>query len=79
MASLSSPCIAAKTRSDVFQAPNYVDPETRGPTLLIVETILIIITAIVVAARTYVRIVLIRNFSWDDWLILFAMVRPPCT
>jgi hypothetical protein len=57
-----------------WPTPNYVDPETRGPALLIVNSILIALTILTVAARLYTRIVIKRWFGIDDIFILFALL-----
>lgn len=60
-----------------WPTPNYVNPETRGPLLLRVESTLLVLSVIVVSLRAYVRGRMIRNFGWDDWFIFMAMVNPP--
>jgi hypothetical protein len=57
-----------------WPTPNYVDPETRGPALLIVNSILIALTILTVVARLYTRIVIKRWFGIDDIFILFALL-----
>lgn len=57
-----------------WPTPNYIDPETRGPALLIVNSILIALTILVVIARLYTRIVIKRWFGIDDIFILFALL-----
>jgi uncharacterized membrane protein len=57
-----------------WPTPNYVDPETRGPALLIVNSILIALTILTVIARLYTRIVIKRWFGIDDIFILFALL-----
>ena len=57
-----------------WPTPNYIDPETRGPALLIVNSILIAITILVVIARLYTRIVIKRWFGIDDVFILIALL-----
>lgn len=39
--------------------------------------VLLILAAIAVALRVYVRAILIRNFGLDDWLLLLAFVGLP--
>lgn len=58
-----------------WPAPNYVDPETRGPTLLIAELTIMPLAFVVLALRLYCRIIKVRNSGWDDWLMVIAMVR----
>lgn len=58
-----------------FPKPNYVDPVTRGPALMIVELTLLPIALICVALRLWVRIGWLHRSWWDDWLMVTAMVR----
>jgi hypothetical protein len=58
-----------------FPKPNYVDPVTRGPALMIVELTLLPIALICVALRLWVRIGWLHRSWWDDWLMVAAMVR----
>ncbi|KAF2132138.1 hypothetical protein P153DRAFT_383028 [Dothidotthia symphoricarpi CBS 119687] len=53
--------------------PNYVNPETRGDALLIVNSIFISLTIIVVALRLYTRLVIKRWLGIDDVFILLAL------
>ncbi|PSN59014.1 hypothetical protein BS50DRAFT_449075, partial [Corynespora cassiicola Philippines] len=57
-----------------WPTPNYTNPETRGDTLVIVNSLLIIIVAIVVTLRLYVRLVIKRWFGSDDALIILALI-----
>jgi len=54
--------------------PNYVDPLTRGPEVLILSGVLGSLAVAVVAARIYARICILKNFGIDDFLILLATV-----
>lgn len=54
--------------------PNYVDPVTRGPGLMIIELTLLPIAMIVVFLRMWVRISWLRKSWWDDYLMIAAMV-----
>jgi hypothetical protein len=56
-----------------WPTPNYKDPVTRGPALLIVNCIFIALTIITVVARLYTRIVIKRWFGIDDIFILIAL------
>lgn len=56
--------------------PNYIDPETRGPSLVIVECIALSAALICLALRLYVRIFLVRNTGLDDLIMVVAMVCP---
>jgi hypothetical protein len=57
-----------------FPKPNYVDPEERGPGIMIVELTLLPIALLCVALRLWVRIKWLHKSWWDDWLMLAAMV-----
>jgi len=57
--------------------PNYIDPETRGPALLIVELTVLPIALIVLVLRLYVRCIVLKNSGWDDWLMVCAAVCVP--
>lgn len=55
--------------------PNYVNPVTRGSTLMIVELTLLPIAMIVVFLRMWVRVAWLKKAWYDDYLMLLAMVR----
>ncbi|KAH9885327.1 hypothetical protein F4778DRAFT_787260 [Xylariomycetidae sp. FL2044] len=52
--------------------PNYVNPENRGPTLMIVELTILALALICLALRLWVRIKLLKRFWWDDGLMVGA-------
>ena len=54
--------------------PNYVDPVRRGPALLIVNSILLPIAGVVVMARLYTRLRVVRSAGLDDLFIGLALV-----
>jgi hypothetical protein len=54
--------------------PNYVDPVTEGPALVLVGIILSSIAILLVAARIYSRIFITRALGIDDLLILISLV-----
>jgi hypothetical protein len=56
-----------------WPAPNYIDPEERGPGIVYCAVILASIGMLVVAARIYSRIFITRAPGIDDLLIVFAM------
>lgn len=60
---------------DSWPEPNYVNPETRGPRLLITQLIFVPLALLVLLARLYVRIFVVRRAGWDDWMMAMAMVR----
>ena len=46
--------------------PNFVDPYSQGPTLIIGGSIMITLMTIFVLARGYTKYHIIRKASWDD-------------
>lgn len=57
-----------------YPTPNYVNPETRGPSLLIANCVMLSISLVVVGIRFYTRIFISRCFGPDDFFILLALV-----
>ncbi|ESZ90857.1 hypothetical protein SBOR_8749 [Sclerotinia borealis F-4128] len=57
-----------------WPAPNYVDPETRGNAVLIVNVILFPVALLIVLIRLYTRLQISKSFGLDDWLIAAAML-----
>jgi len=55
--------------------PNYVDPVVEGPALEIVGIVLGVIVVLLVTARLYSRIFLIKAPGTDDALATVAVVR----
>ncbi|KAG7288134.1 hypothetical protein NEMBOFW57_007657 [Staphylotrichum longicolle] len=55
-----------------WPAPNYTNPETRGPALVIVELLAMSISTLCLGLRFYVRAYIMRSVDWDDWLMLSA-------
>ena len=55
--------------------PNYVDPVTEGPGLMIVGIVLAAVTLLLVAARIYSRLFITRAPGIDDLLILISLVK----
>ena len=53
---------------------NHVNPENRGPALLIVELTILPVALICLALRLYVRVYLVRRSGWDDWLMVGAAI-----
>ncbi|USP82307.1 hypothetical protein yc1106_09581 [Curvularia clavata] len=53
-----------------WPTPNYDNPVTRGPALIIVNAICITLTVLTVVARLYTRIVIKRWFGIDDLFTL---------
>jgi hypothetical protein len=56
---------------------NYVDPPSRGWSIVILCTVLLSCTYIVVGLRIWARFGLAKNGGIDDALIIFNMVRGP--
>jgi len=59
-----------------WPAPNYVNPERRGPALLIVNCILLPLALIIVALRLYTRLRIAQSAGLDD---LFIAVATACS
>lgn len=57
-----------------WPTPNYVNPETRDSSLLIVNSILLILASIVFFLRLYTRIFIKRWFGWDDSFMIVTWV-----
>jgi hypothetical protein len=57
-----------------WPAPNYVDPETRGQSLLVVNITLLGLCLIALAARLWSRLVILRSPGLDDLFITIAIV-----
>lgn len=57
--------------------PNYIDPETRGPGLLICNAVLFALAFVFVAARVYTRTHVSGGFGLDDLFIVAAIVCRP--
>lgn len=55
--------------------PNFVDPETTGPGLVIVNVATLSLALIVLAFRLYARHTLVKITSWDDWLMVAAALN----
>ena len=56
--------------------PNYVNPETRGIALMVVEMTILPVALSILALRLYVRVVMLQKAGWDDWLMIGAAVGP---
>ena len=54
--------------------PNYIDPETRGNGLFVVVLLFVLLCLVVVAARLYARIKILKAPGVDDVLIVISMV-----
>ncbi len=60
-----------------WPAPNYSDPETRGPATIVVLVVLLGIATIVLGIRIYARCRISNGFGLDDILIISAYVWNP--
>ncbi|GME64377.1 hypothetical protein GTA08_BOTSDO12914 [Neofusicoccum parvum] len=57
-----------------WPAPNYVNPDTRGPALLVVNAVFITLCTITLFLRLYTRIFIKRWFGSDDVFIILAYI-----
>jgi hypothetical protein len=57
-----------------YPTPNYVNPETRGPGLIVTHSVLFPIASIIVGIRIYTRVRISKNIGLDDLFIILAMV-----
>lgn len=55
--------------------PNYIDPDRRGPALVVVNCILLPLSLIVVGLRLYTRLVVVHSAGLDDVFIGLASVN----
>ncbi|RJE22605.1 integral membrane protein [Aspergillus sclerotialis] len=56
-----------------FPEPNYVNPHTRGPGVLIVNIVMLCLAFVVTCLRLYTRLKITTSPGLDDALIIFAM------
>jgi hypothetical protein len=57
-----------------FPTPNYVNPDTRGPALIIINAIFLALCTLFVCLRLYTRIVIQRTLGWDDATLVVGYV-----
>ncbi|KAF2429363.1 hypothetical protein EJ08DRAFT_573853, partial [Tothia fuscella] len=57
-----------------WPTPNYVNPETRGPDVVILNAVLIAVVTFVVLLRLYVRAYVLRWWGIDDVFIIIALI-----
>jgi hypothetical protein len=57
-----------------WPAPNFIDPEHRGPALTVVEFTILPLALIFLGLRLYVRACVLRSMGIDDWLMIAAAV-----
>ncbi|KAF1988795.1 hypothetical protein K402DRAFT_419144 [Aulographum hederae CBS 113979] len=58
---------------EAWPAPNYVDPETRGPALYVVTGLFSAFVLLAISLRLYARLVIRRWFGADDVFILLSI------
>jgi hypothetical protein len=56
-----------------WPTPNYINPDTRGPALTIISTVLLALSIFVVGLRLYTKLHIVKSFDIDDALILAAV------
>ena len=54
--------------------PNYINPETRGPDLIVAGLVTLSVALVCVALRLYVRLRILRKTEMDDWVMVAAVV-----
>ncbi|KAL0931188.1 uncharacterized protein CTRU02_213923 [Colletotrichum truncatum] len=57
-----------------WPTPNYKNPVNRGPGLLVIELVFLILALGCLGLRMYVRLVKIRQTWWDDWLMVGSAI-----
>jgi hypothetical protein len=57
-----------------WPAPNYINPETRGPALIIISSILLAVATVSVSLRVLEKLTVFKSFGIDDILILLALL-----
>ncbi|KAF2634355.1 hypothetical protein P280DRAFT_362856, partial [Massarina eburnea CBS 473.64] len=57
-----------------WPAPDYVHPSTRPMAATIIACVFGPVTFFLMFARLWVRLRVQRNGSWDDWLMIAAIV-----
>jgi hypothetical protein len=57
-----------------WPSPNYKDPETHGPAIVVVNIIFSVIVLVAFAGRIYSRLVIKRWLGVDDVMCVLALV-----
>ncbi|KAK3316978.1 hypothetical protein B0H66DRAFT_308719 [Apodospora peruviana] len=57
-----------------FPEPNYVDPVSRGPALIIVELFTLSLALICLTLRLYAKVCVLRKPNWDDLFMVLAAI-----
>jgi hypothetical protein len=60
-----------------WPAPNYTNPQRRGPGLLIANGLLLPLALAVVTLRLYTRLLVVRSAGLDDLFVALALVNLP--
>lgn len=63
---------------ETWPIPNYVNPDTRGNALIILNSIFLAFMTVILGLRLYTRLVVKRWFGWDDVFIISAYVSCNC-
>lgn len=61
-----------------WPTPNYVDPERRGWSVVVMCAVLWGLAMVILMMRLWARLVLQHNAGLDDLFIVLAMVRTEC-
>lgn len=59
-----------------WPAPNYANPETKGPALPTIVILFYALAAVALAVRLYDKVRISRRFFVEDYLIIVTMVSP---
>jgi len=54
--------------------PNYIDPETRGDSIIIISTVFLAAVVTAVTFRIFTRLIVKKAFGLDDVFILLSLV-----
>ena len=54
--------------------PNFEDPSSRGPVLIIVNGVLLGLMTVFIAVRIYTKLCLIQKASWDDLTVSLSVL-----
>lgn len=62
---------------NLWPDPNYDDPVTQGPSLIIVNAVFMTLVVLAVAGRFYSRLCIQKWFGVDDAMMVLAFVSDP--
>lgn len=54
--------------------PNFTNPETQGPRLVVVGAVLLTFVLIALVNRVYTKLGILKKVSWDDLTIILSAV-----